>query len=737
MKCSKCQHENPPDSQYCSVCGTRVDSSPEPHLDSTIMIRPQIFNLPIGSTFANRYQIIEELGRGGMGTVYKVLDKEVKEKIALKVLKPEISFDLKIIERFRNELKIARKISQPNVCRMYDLMKESGTYFITMEYVSGEDLKSTILRLGRISMGKALIIAKQICSGLAAAHQLGIVHRDLKPHNIMIDRAGNVRIMDFGIARSAKSRGLTEVGAIIGTPEYMSPEQALGDEVDIRSDIYSLGVVLFELVTGKVPFEGSTAVSVAMKQKTELPPEPMSINDQIPEEFNHLILKCLEKDPKKRYQSVDEVLEEIIRIERGFPTTDSVRPERRTSKVIPGRRIPKFLVPGALALAVAILVMGLFTFKPWQRSPGVLDEWKGEAQKVQPVKKEEAAKGDEELSAQSGFFEITSEPEGADVYLDDKLLGKTPLKQELSSGSHVLRLAISGYKMKTADFNVETGKTFVETYILEPSYILEILTVPSGVRVKVDGKYVGTTGTAALEVESPTNTCRLSFEKSGWQTVDLPLTLEPGENPVTRNLVRVRSQVQEKPKEQQTKPKEQEVKLKEQEVKPQVQQVKPQEQQAKPQEKAAPKEPAKVMLVIDTTPSSARIFLNNKLVGTSPIKASYPPGKYQIKIEKAGFQTREFSVDLRTNFERTYSLDRLESSQILIKVHPWADVFIDGKFVGQIPPVKKVPIQVGKHTIKFKRNGQFVDKNIEIKRGKNLEVFMNLLTGEFKVQEIK
>ena len=730
MKCSKCKHENPPDSQYCSVCGTRVDSSPEPHLDSTIMIRPQIYDLPIGSTFANRYQIIEELGRGGMGTVYKVLDKEVKEKIALKVLKPEISFDLKIIERFRNELKIARKISQPNVCRMYDLMKESGTYFITMEYVSGEDLKSTILRLGQISMGKALIIAKQICSGLAAAHQLGTVHRDLKPHNIMIDRAGNVRIMDFGIARSAKSRGLTEDGAIIGTPEYMSPEQALGDEVDIRSDIYSLGVVLFELVTGKVPFEGSTAVSVAMKQKTELPPEPMSINDQIPEEFNHLILKCLEKEPKKRYQSVDEVLEEIIRIERGFPTTDSVRPERRTSKVIPGRKIPKFLVPGALVLAVAILVMGLLYFKPWQSSPGVLDEGKGEAQKVQPVKEEESAKGDEELSAQSGFFEITSEPEGADVYLDDKLQGKTPLKQELSSGSHVLRLAISGYKMKTADFNVEPGKTFVETYILEPSYILKIKTVPSGARVKMDGKYVGTTGTAALEVESPTNTCRLSFEKSGWQAADLPLTLEPGENPVTRNLVRVRSQAQVKPKAQQTKPREQQVKPKEQEVKPK-------EQQVKPQEKAAPKEPAKVMLGIDTSPSSARIFLNNKFAGTSPIKASFPPGKYQIKIEKAGFQSREFSVDLRTNFERTYNLVKLESPQILIKVHPWADVFIDGKFAGQIPPVKKIPIQVGKHTIKFKRNGQFVDKNIEIKRGKNLEVFMNLVTGEFKVQELK
>ncbi|MGD8540176.1 MAG: protein kinase, partial [Candidatus Aminicenantes bacterium] len=646
MKCRKCQHENPPGSQYCSKCGTRVETSAEPHLDSTVMIRPQIFDLPIGSTFARRYQIIEELGRGGMGTVYKVLDKEVNEKIALKVLKPEISFDIKTIDRFRNELKIARKISQPNVCRMYDLMKEDGTYFITMEYVSGEDLKSTILRLGQISMGKALIIAKQICAGLSAAHQLGIVHRDLKPHNIMIDRAGNVRIMDFGIARSAKSQGLTESGAIIGTPEYMSPEQALGDVVDVRSDIYSLGVVLFELVTGKVPFEGTTAVSVAMKQKTELPPEPMSINDQISAEFNHLILKCLEKDPKRRYQSADEVMDEIVKVERGFPTTDSIRPEKRTSKVIPGRRMPKFLVPGAIALAGLILVAGLFYFKPWQRGAGVVDEGKGEKQTVVPVKDDEKKKEDEKLAVESGFLEIASEPEGADVYLDDKLLGKTPLKQETLSGSHTLRLILSGYKMKMADVGIEAGKTFVETYVLEPSYILMIKSVPAGARVKMDGKYVGTTGADALEVESPGETCRLSFEKSGWQTANVSLKLQPGENPVTRNLVRVK-------------------------VKPKPKPAPPPKPDPDEEKEKQEEEVAKVVMAIRTSPSSARVFLNNRLVGTSPLSGSYPPGNYQIKIEKAGYQTREFTVDLRTNFDRTYNLEKIESLQIVIKVHPW------------------------------------------------------------------
>jgi hypothetical protein len=245
---------------------------------------------------------------------------------------------------------------------------------------------------------------------------------------------------------------------------------------------------------------------------------------------------------------------------------------------------------------------------------------------------------------------------------------------------------------------------------LEASYILKIKSVPSGARVKMDGKYVGTTGSDALEVESPTDKCRLSFEKSGWQTASVALTLKPGENPVTRNLVR---------------------------VKPKPKPTPPPKPKPKPDPDEEEEEVQNVAVSLDTSPSSARIFMNNKLVGTSPIKGTYPLGKYQIKIEKAGYQTREFSVDLQTNFAQIYNLQKIESLSIVIKVHPWADVFIDGKFTGQIPPVKKVPISLGKHTIKFKRNGQLIDKEVEIKRGQNLEVFMNLLTGEFRTKVLE
>ena len=263
MKCPKCQFENPTDSSFCAKCGTQIKPSKEKFFSSTETLKTPIKELATGTIFAGRYEVIEELGKGGMGKVYKVFDKKIKEKVALKLLKPEIASDEETIGRFSNELKFARKIAHRNVCRMHDLGEEQGTHYITMEYVSGEDLKSTILRVGQLSVGKTISTIKQVCEGLAEAHRLGVVHRDLKPQNIMIDKEGNAKIMDFGIARSLKAKGITDAGVMIGTPEYMSPEQVEGKEADQRADIYALGVILYEMLTGHVPFEGDTPFSVA------------------------------------------------------------------------------------------------------------------------------------------------------------------------------------------------------------------------------------------------------------------------------------------------------------------------------------------------------------------------------------------------------------------------------------------------------------------------------------------
>jgi TolB-like protein/Flp pilus assembly protein TadD len=359
MECPKCHFDNPADSKYCKECGTRVS----PAITETLETPKE--ELTTGSTFADRYQIIEELGKGGMGRVYKALDKEINAKVALKLIKSEISADHKTIERFRNEIRIARDVSHKNVCRMYDLNKEEGSYFITMEYVSGEDLRSFIKRSRQLAVGTAITIAKQVCEGLAEAHKSGVIHRDLKPSNIMIDKDGNARIMDFGIARSLKAKGITGAGVMIGTPEYMSPEQVEGKEVDQRSDIYSLGVILYEMVTGRVPFEGDTPFTIGMKHKGEIPKNPKEFNTQISDDLNRVILRCLEKEKEKRYQSAGEVRSVLTNIEKGIPTTERIVPERKpsTSKEITVTFRKRWLLIPILFVVLVVAVVAILFLK--------------------------------------------------------------------------------------------------------------------------------------------------------------------------------------------------------------------------------------------------------------------------------------------------------------------------------------------------------------------------------------
>jgi serine/threonine protein kinase len=223
-----------------------------------------------GELFAGRFELIEELGAGGMGKVYRAYDKKIGEEIALKLLHPEIALDERTVERFRNGIKLARRITHKNVCRLHELHEEGKTLFITMEYVSGQDLKGLIRETGGLSTGKAISIAKQVAEGLAEARDLGVVHRDLKPQNIMVDKEGLAKIMDFGIARSLRTVGMTAEGMILGTPEYMASEQVEGQGADQRTDIYALGAILFEMVTGRVPFEWDTILNSQRRESANL-----------------------------------------------------------------------------------------------------------------------------------------------------------------------------------------------------------------------------------------------------------------------------------------------------------------------------------------------------------------------------------------------------------------------------------------------------------------------------------
>jgi len=260
-----------------------------------------------GTVFANRYEVKELLGMGGMGVVYRAFDRELQEPVAIKTLRPEaLGGDGVALERFKQEIRLARKITHRNVVRTYDLGEIGGTYYLTMEYVEGTALKQLITARGPLPVAVTLTIGKQLCRALEVAHEQGVIHRDIKPQNIVVEPNGFLKVMDFGIARLAnrpRDKGLTQEGMSIGTPDYMSPEQLSGMELDVRSDLYSTGVVLFECLTRRVPFEADTVYALIARHLEEQPPDPRTFNSEIPEALAQVILTAMAKEPADRYQS--------------------------------------------------------------------------------------------------------------------------------------------------------------------------------------------------------------------------------------------------------------------------------------------------------------------------------------------------------------------------------------------------------------------------------------------------
>jgi tetratricopeptide (TPR) repeat protein/predicted Ser/Thr protein kinase len=262
-----------------------------------------------GRVLGNRYEILAVLGEGGMGAVYKVHDREVGGYAALKVIRPEMANRPEVLQRFKQELILARQVTHKNVIRIHDLGEADGVKFITMDFVEGHDLSSMIREQGKFSPDDAAGIIAQVCRALDAAHSEGVVHRDLKPQNIMVDTQGRVKVMDFGIARSTEGTGgMTQTGALLGTPEYMSPEQAKGQHVDARSDLFSLGIIFYEMLTGKTPFHADTMMATIFRRTQEKARPPLELDPTIPQQVNDVVVKCLATEPEQRFQSASEIL---------------------------------------------------------------------------------------------------------------------------------------------------------------------------------------------------------------------------------------------------------------------------------------------------------------------------------------------------------------------------------------------------------------------------------------------
>jgi serine/threonine protein kinase/Tfp pilus assembly protein PilF len=376
MQCPLCQADNPPTAEHCTKCSTPLplaDMTISPTEMGTGVVGTQAWSVAVtprpsseaaakgqlepGTLLAERFEILQLLGQGGMGAVYKARDTELERLVALKLIRPELASHPEILRRFKQELILAREVTHRNVIRIFDLGQAQGIKFITMEYVEGRDLKSLIHEKGKLTADEAVPIALQIAAALEAAHTAGVVHRDLKPQNVMSDKDGRVYVMDFGIARSLEHQGMTQTGALMGTPEYMSPEQAKGEKVDARSDLFALGIIFYEMLTGNSPFKADTAMAMMFK-RTQVRATPLSqLNIGVPPVISDIVSKCLEIKTEERYQSAREVISDLEAWKGGVPHSTIV-PTSRRIRYAPSYQ--KWLLVGGV---VAVLAAGVYEFR--------------------------------------------------------------------------------------------------------------------------------------------------------------------------------------------------------------------------------------------------------------------------------------------------------------------------------------------------------------------------------------
>jgi eukaryotic-like serine/threonine-protein kinase len=340
----------PPGAWVRGAPSPRPPAPPGPHADRQVGAA----ELQIGDLLGGRYELLQLLGQGGMGAVYKAADHEVNRIVALKVIRPELASNPEILARFKQELLLSSRVTHHNVIRIYDLGEAQGVKFITMEYLEGENLYQILKERGKLQVAEAVAIMEQVASGLAAAHREGIIHRDLKPGNIMCDKNGRVVLMDFGLARTFSGEGMTHTGTMMGTIEYMSPEQAQGMEVKASSDIFTVGLILYELLAGVTPFYAESAIASLLK-RTQQRAVPLSdVDKNIPGKLSNIVAKCLEKDPANRYQNAAELDADLLAWQgRGEGKKVSVSSSRLLMNRIREVPWPRLAVTGVLIVAIA------------------------------------------------------------------------------------------------------------------------------------------------------------------------------------------------------------------------------------------------------------------------------------------------------------------------------------------------------------------------------------------------
>ena len=539
-----------------------------------------------GDVIDRRYRIERELGAGGMAYVFAARDEELGEPVALKVIRPELVGDPDLVTRFKREVRIARQIHHPNVVRIFEFgrteLAGKELYYMTMELLSGRDLKRHRAR----SVAEMLGLGIQICEGLEAAHRVGVIHRDVKPQNVFVDDSGRARVMDFGISRLVTLTGLTRGSQFMGTPHYMSPEQVSGKkDIDHRSDIYSVGVLLYELATGRVPFEGKTPVEVALRHLQDLPAAPRRINPRLPSELERIILTCLSKEPDRRYGSAAELGAELDRLSKelekgtisiGVPGPsiageDSVggtidaghasAPNVSPTELVTTRRArgdargAPLALYGASAAVLVLAIAGYLALRPSPPEPS--EEAKIEVE-VEPAPQPPVTTTTSVVAAREPVttvpgsapaapasapapaapvsapapappvaIRISANP-GTEVFVDGELAGTVPPIVELSllPGQHRIRYRIPDYEELETEVEVRSGADNSFSHRFAPYGILRVTAQPYA-RVELDGKDLGFTPLNLSKVREGEH--RLVLHREGFESIVTTVVVKPGD----------------------------------------------------------------------------------------------------------------------------------------------------------------------------------------------------------------
>jgi serine/threonine protein kinase len=660
------------------------------------------------------YEIKELIATGGMAAIYRATDVTTGKTVAIKILHGHLAQDKDFITRFEREAQAAASLKHDNVIDMLDYGEAAGVYYIAMEYVDGKSLKDIINSVRFIPHDIALAIVYDICKGIEHAHQKGVVHRDLKPANILVNKDGRVKITDFGLAQAQDLTSITVTGAIVGTPAYMSPEQAAGKKVDVRSDIFSLGVVVYEMVTGTKPFGGETYSSVIHAILTVPAPKPIDANPLVDESISTIIEKMLQKDTDTRYQNIVNLSEDVYAY---FKDRNIEVPSKKIGEFIaePGRisqqciqeAKDKYLKRGLhyLTLGKGNIDDAIKEFEKVQFLDPEDDNARTRLAELRRKRKPRQVHATEKVPAKkrklpvgivaltglafviilfaANFFKdhgtqtqgltygsilIDSRPTDASIYLDNAALKMTTPSRidSVTTGEHKVEVRRTGYQPYTQNVTVQAGDTISVNAMLV-QLVAKVLTgsisissKPAGARVIVNGKDNGlTTPCTVHDLAAGQHNIRL--EKSAYQPYEIKPVIQSGQTAqASVNLI-------------------------------------------KKVQRETGRTVQKSYFRINVDPW-AKIYIDGKYIETTPTAKSIEvsSGSHRIKLENPNFQTWQKNINFKPG--QTVSLDvKLEpfSGRLKISVKPWADVYIDGKFYETTPIAESIQLAAGRHTLKL------------------------------------